>query len=148
MGFGKKYKIVVPLDAVDFPLWEYIQHNCILWMWCKMGFLGYWTFWIFLGLLIVQLTIDFRHKVHPLYRSVQVMTRVFIITQLIVANYDLQLTFYRNMMYLGGLFGLCVPIRILAGAAAAEQRIKDGLPLKVIDIECVELPAKAEEAQP
>ncbi len=127
VGFGKKYKIVVPLDAVDFPLWEYIPHNCILWMWCKMGFLGYWTFWIFLGLLIVQLTIDFRHTKDPLYRSVQVMTIVFIVNQLIVANYDLQLTFYRNMMYFGGMFALCVPIRILGGAAAAEQRINDGI---------------------
>lgn len=125
VGFGRKYLIVIPLDEVDFPLWEFIPHNCILWLWVKMGLLGFWVFWIFVGLQVVQATVDYRFTRDPLFRSLQVMTVIFIVNQLVVSYYDLQLTYYRNMMYLGAMLALMVPIRRLGGAEAA-QRLPQG----------------------
>ncbi len=110
IGFGNKYLIIMPLDAVDFPLWEYIPHNCILWMWVKTGFIGITMFFMCLGLMVIQLTIDFRHTTRPLYKCLLVMCVVFVVCQVIVAYYDLQLTFYRNMIYLGSLLAMMVPI--------------------------------------
>lgn len=110
VGFGNKYLIVMPLDAVDFPLWEYIPHNCILWMWVKTGFLGIATFFICIGLMVIQLTIAFRTTTRPLYKCLLVMAVVFLVCQVVVAYYDLQLTFYRNMVYLGALLAMMGPI--------------------------------------
>ena len=53
VGFGNKYEIVMPLDKVDFPLWDYIPHNCIFWMWVKTGFVGFLIFWLFFGTAII-----------------------------------------------------------------------------------------------
>jgi len=128
IGFGKKYLIFIPLDEIDFPLWEYIPHNCILWLWVKMGFLGFWVFWIFCGVLVVQITWDFRHTKDPLYRSIQLLAVIFIISQLMVSKYDLQITFYRNMIYLGSVLALAVTARILGGAADEERRLKGFAP--------------------
>ena len=124
VGFGNKYLIIMPLDAVDFPLWDYIPHNCILWMWVKMGFLGIASFFICMGLLVIQLTIDFKTTTRPLYKCLQVTLVVFIICQVIVAYYDLQLTFYRNMVYLGTFLAMMGPVHDEAqrNAAAAEAR--------------------------
>ncbi len=110
VGFGNKYLIVIPLDEVDFPLWDYIPHNCILWMWVKTGFVGIAAFYICIGLMVIQLTIDFRTTTRPLYKCLIVMAVVFLICQVVVAYYDLQLTFYRNMVYLGSLLAMMIPV--------------------------------------
>jgi len=119
VGFGQKYLIIMPLDAVDFPLWEYIPHNCILWMWVKTGFIGIITFFVCFGLMVIQLAIDFRTTTRPLYKCLIVMAIVFIVCQVIVAYYDLQLTFYRNMVYLGALLAMMIPIHAEAKKNAA-----------------------------
>jgi len=121
VGFGNKYLIVMPLDEVDFPLWDYIPHNCILWMWVKMGFVGITAFFMCFGLLIIQAAIDFRHTTRPLYKSLQVMLVAFLVCQTIVAYYDLQLTFYRNMVYLGSLIAMMGPIHAEAKRHARES---------------------------
>jgi len=124
IGFGKKYLIIIPLDEIDFPLWEYIPHNCILWPWVKMGFLGFWVFWIFFGMFIVQIAWDFRFTCDAFYRSIQVLAVIFIVCQCIVSKYDLQLTFYRNMIFLGAVLALTVTARQLGGAAEEERKRK------------------------
>jgi hypothetical protein len=110
VGFGNKYLIVMPLDEVDFPLWEYIPHNCILWIWVKMGFFGITCFLATFGLLVIQTIIDFKSTTRVLYKSLQVTLVTFLLCQAIVAYYDLQLTFYRNMIYLGAFSALMGPI--------------------------------------
>jgi len=118
IGFGNKYEIVMPLDAVDFPLWEYIPHNCIYWMWVKTGFVGFVIFWLFFGTAIVQAVIDYRHMHDPYYKSIALMVLTLVASQVMIAYYDLQITFFRNMIYLG----------IAMAMATAIRRIEAGIP--------------------
>lgn len=108
IGFGRKYLIIIPLAEVDFPLWDYIPHNCIYWMWAKTGFAGFIIFWLFFGTAIVQAVINYKKMKDPYFRAVSLMVITFIASQMIVAYYDLQLTFYRNMIYLGSSMALLV----------------------------------------
>jgi len=109
LGFGKKYLIEVPLDAIDFPLWDYIPHNCIYWMWTKTGFPGFIIFWMFFGLSITQSVIDYKRVNDPYEQSVSLMVITFIISQICIAYYDLQIVmFFRNMIYLGVAMALPV----------------------------------------
>ncbi len=109
LGFGQKYLIAVPLDAIDFPLWNYIPHNCIYWMWTKTGFPGFIIFWMFFGLSLTQSVIDYRKVDNPYEKSVSLMVITFIISQICVAYYDLQIVmFFRNMIYLGVAMALPV----------------------------------------
>ncbi|MDA3797806.1 MAG: O-antigen ligase family protein [Kiritimatiellae bacterium] len=102
LGFGRKYLIEVPLDAIDFPLWDYIPHNCIYWIWTKTGFPGFIIFWMFFGLSITQAVIDYRKVKDRYEQSVSLMVITFIISQICIAYYDLQIVmFFRNMIYLG-----------------------------------------------
>jgi len=109
LGFGKKYLIAIPLDAIDFPLWNYIPHNCIYWMWTKTGFPGFIIFWMFFGLSLTQSVIDYKKVNNPYEQSVSLMVITFIISQICVAYYDLQIVmFFRNMIYLGVAMALPV----------------------------------------
>jgi len=109
LGFGQKYLIAIPLDAIDFPLWNYIPHNCIYWMWTKTGFPGFIIFWMFFGLSLTQSVIDYKKIDNPYEQSVSLMVITFIISQICVAYYDLQIVmFFRNMIYLGVAMALPV----------------------------------------
>jgi hypothetical protein len=130
LGFGRRYLILVPLPKVDFPLWDYIPHNCIYWMWAKTGFAGFIVFWLFFATVAVQTIVDYRHADNPFYRAVCLMVITFIISQLAVAYYDLQITFYRNMIYLGIAMALPMAIRNLPRTHAprlchSEERSND-----------------------
>jgi O-antigen ligase len=111
IGFGNKYEIIMPLDKVDFPLWEYIPHNCIYWMWVKTGFFGFIIFWVFFGTAIIQAVIDYRSMKDPYFKSIALMVLTLISSQVIIAYYDLQITFFRNMIYLGIAMAIATAIR-------------------------------------
>ena len=121
IGFGNKYEIVMPLDKVDFPLWEYIPHNCIYWMWVKTGFAGFMIFWLFFGTAIIQAVIDYRNMKDPYFKSVTLMVLTLIASQVIIAYYDLQITFFRNMIYLGIVMAIASAIRRIEAETPAKQ---------------------------
>lgn len=42
VGFGHKFLRPAPMPDISFfEFWEYIPHNNVLWIWLKMGFLGF-----------------------------------------------------------------------------------------------------------
>ncbi len=120
IGFGNKYEIVIPLAEVDFPLWDYIPHNCIYWIWVKTGFVGFIIFWLFFGTAIVQAVIDYRFMKDPYFKGIALMVLTLIASQVIVAYYDLQITFYRNMVYLGILMAVATAIRRIEAEESAD----------------------------
>jgi hypothetical protein len=122
VGFGNKYLVVVPLAAVDFPLWDYIPHNCIYWIWVKTGFGGFVVFWLFFGTAMMQAIIYYRKMSDTYYKAYALVVLTFISSQLMVAYYDLQITFYRNMIYLGMSMALLVA---MAAVDAREQNLSD-----------------------
>lgn len=121
LGFGKRYLIIIPLAEVDFPLWDYIPHNAMNWMWAKTGFLGFAVMWLFVGAFTVRILQVHRKLTDPFHRSINVMVMCMLINQMIVSNYDLQLTYYRNMVFLGLLLALLVPLENAADAEAGEK---------------------------
>ena len=44
VGFGKPFYQPIPLPDISFFVFsEYIPHNSIMWIWLKMGYLGFVT---------------------------------------------------------------------------------------------------------
>ncbi|MEI8242489.1 MAG: hypothetical protein WCI17_04420 [bacterium] len=113
VGFGQKYLVVVPYADIGeyFPLWNYIPHCAIYWIWVKTGFAGFAVFWLFFGVAIVQGMIDYRAMRDPYLKAVSLMVVLFIVGQVVVSYYDLQLTYYRNMIYLGTAMALGTIVR-------------------------------------
>jgi hypothetical protein len=118
IGFGNQYLIVVPYADIgeEFPLWRWIPHCAIFWVWIKTGFVGFTIFWLFFGTAIVQAMIDYRAMRDTYFKALALMIILFIAGQIIVAYYDLQITFYRNMIYLGAAMALGTSIRRIEAA--------------------------------
>ena len=105
-GFGRPYAMPVPLADISFPLRDYIPHNQILWVLVKTGLTGFTLFWLFFhGVLIRGVQVVHRTR-SPLLKSVLTMAMLMVPNQMVTSFLDLQLTYYRNMVFLGVLVGL------------------------------------------
>jgi len=111
LGFGKKYQLPIPLPAIPFPLRDYIPHDEILWILIKTGAVGFFIFWLFFDSLIIHGSALSKKTHDPYLRSICIVIVIAIINQMVVSYYDLQLTYYRNMIVLGTLCGLLPAIK-------------------------------------
>ncbi|MEQ8767629.1 MAG: O-antigen ligase family protein [Planctomycetota bacterium] len=110
-GFGLEFYQTRPLPHINYPLYRFIPHNAILWLWAKSGTLGFLIFWFFIGANVVA-ALTLRERLRdPLARAVALTAALGLMLQTIISYYDLQLTFYRNMVFHGVWLGL------VAGAA-------------------------------
>jgi O-antigen ligase len=118
VGFGNKYEQPYPLVPIEFPLRDWIPHNELWWLWVKMGSLGFVIFWLFIGSAIVQGSLILRKLRDPYFQALAATIIAFVLMQVIIAYADLQLTFYRNMVYLGVMLGVLVRLEALERGAA------------------------------
>lgn len=105
-GFGKKYEKPLELANINFSLRDYIPHNQILWIVVKTGGIGFFLFLLFFNSFAFQGAYIHKTLQDPYLKAISMMIVVAIIGQMVVSFYDLQLTYYRNMIYLGTLMGL------------------------------------------
>lgn len=113
IGFGKKYDQPLPLVHIPFPLQEYIPHNEIFWIMVKSGTIGFFLFFLFFNSYILQTSNLYKKINDPYLKSICSMIIIAIIGQIVVSFYDLQLTYYRNMIFLGTLLGLLPTIQTI-----------------------------------
>jgi O-antigen ligase len=111
IGFGHPYEMFQPLPDIEWGLQEYIPHNEVLWVWVKTGTLGFILVMYFFCRLVAEGAWTYRHVSDPLLRTLAAIVPLAIINQLVASYYELQLTYSRNMIFLGTLIGLLGPIR-------------------------------------
>jgi hypothetical protein len=111
IGFGKEYLQPVDLVNISFPLRNYISHNQIFWIAVEMGGIGFFLFLLFFFSIAGYGANLSKHIQNPYLKAICVMIVLAIINQLVTSFYDLQLTYYRNMIYLGSLLGILPAIR-------------------------------------
>jgi len=127
-GFGKKYDQPIPLINIRYPLRDYIPHNQIYWILVKMGAVGFFAFWFFFNCFAAKGTQLFLRLNDPYLKAVTLVIIIAVINQMVVSFFDLQLTYYRSMLYLGCLMGLLSVIdNIDSEEQSRENNAKDSL---------------------
>ncbi len=119
LGFGKEYELPIPLPDIAFPLRDYIPHDEILWILVKTGAVGFFIFWFFFDSLIIYASALSKKLHDPYLRSVCFVIVIAVINQMVVSYFDLQLTYYRDMIILGTLCGL------LPSLKSIDKELKD-----------------------
>ena len=105
IGFGNKHEWAIQAYG-EYALKGYITHNQILWLLTKTGSKGFFFFLFFLNLIVMHGAYTFSKLTDPYFKAVCIMCIVAVLNQVVVSFVDMQLTFYRNMVYLGTLTGL------------------------------------------
>jgi O-antigen ligase len=118
VGFGHPFEIIQDLPKV-WIFWNYIPHNEILWVWVKAGTLGFILVMFFFARVIAESTWAHSRLRDPLLRAVAPVVGVAVANQLLASYYELQLTYARNMVYLGTFVGLLATIERWGGLLPA-----------------------------
>lgn len=108
LGFGRPFQRPGQRGIVDvgFSLENYIAHNEIMWIWAKMGTLGFALFWVMMGGFIAFGGVVFRTVRQPYSKVLAALVTCAVAMQIVVSSVDLQLTYARNMVFLGVLVGI------------------------------------------
>lgn len=125
VGFGRQFLMVVPMpDLSWWPFWRYETHNNILWIWMKMGVVGYVVFWALVGGAISRAAFAAKHLNDPTLRCAALFCLIAIIGTVVFAYVDLGLVSGRVCVLFGTALGILAVVeridatRALTPAAA------------------------------
>ncbi len=112
LGFGKPFlePILLPNILSIDPVYLFIPHNTIYWVWMRLGPIGYVALWVFFGAIIVRGCFYTRQLNDRYLQLVAIYVVCMVIMEIIVAYYDYQLSFYRNVLYVGILVGILMKL--------------------------------------
>jgi len=122
LGFGMPFETPVHLWTINInKLGIYIPHNQVFWIFIKMGAVGAFLFWFFFNGYLFRSAMIFARLTDPYLKAICAVCVVAVINQFVVSYVDMQLTFSRNMVYLGMLMGIpTVLVNIAANEAGAK----------------------------
>ena len=107
-GYGKPIIFYVPLPDISnlFYWWDIIPHNTLLWVWMRLGSVGFAAFWFFIGRAIVGSIMVTKRSRDPYLQSVGVFTVAALITWVLMGMVDMGLVDFRETVLIGVLIGL------------------------------------------
>jgi hypothetical protein len=107
-GFGKP--MLVPYALADisglYVFWNIMPHDSVLWVWMRMGSIGFFFFWILIGSSVLKTAGLAQRLRDPYLKGVAVLFLLLIIQQIVFSYLDMQWTIYRNLIALGVVFAL------------------------------------------
>ncbi|PWT75707.1 MAG: hypothetical protein C5B60_05015 [Chloroflexi bacterium] len=122
-GFGKPYlqpDVLPNVEQLD-PYYLYIPHNNVLWIWMRLGPLGYLALWYLIGMAVVCGCIIARRLKNPELQLFAIFTVAVAVIEVIVAYSDYQFFFYRNIIYFGIVLGVLFKLPAIAHAEATDE---------------------------
>lgn len=108
MGFGMPFLTPYPQADISaiYPLWNVIPHNTLMWVPMRAGVLGMVGFWGLVAAALLEVCWVLRTRHDPMLRAIAVFAAGAIVAELLLADVDLQLESYRNLIYFGALLGV------------------------------------------
>jgi hypothetical protein len=122
-GFGKPFlqpQMLPDVSQLD-PYYLYIPHNNVLWIWMRLGPLGFAALWNLIGTGIVCGCLIARRLRNRELQLFAIFAVSAVVMEVIVAYGDYQFYFYRNMIYIGITLGVLLKLPAIARAASPEE---------------------------
>ncbi len=115
LGFGKPFlqpELLPDISTLD-PVYLFIPHNTIYWVWMRLGPIGYLALWYLFGAIIVRGCLYARQLKDKYLQLIAIYIVCMVIMEVMVAFADYQLSFYRNVIYVGMLAGILMKLPTL-----------------------------------
>jgi hypothetical protein len=125
-GFGKPFlePQVLPNIAQIDPDYLFIPHNNVLWIWMRLGPIGFLALWNLIGSGIVGGCFIARRLKNPELQVFAVFVVAALVMEVIVAYSDYQFFFYRNVIYIGVILGALFKLPAIAQSVSPEKSAK------------------------
>jgi len=111
-GFGLPF--LQPTALPDIGQWNpyylHIPHNTILWVWMRLGTIGFLALWVLIGAIVVRGALFARRLRDPYLQCVAIFVVSVTFMELLAAWADYQLYNLRNVLYLGLMAGVLMKL--------------------------------------
>ncbi len=127
-GYGKRMLHAVPIADISatYEWWDVMTHNQILWVWMRVGTLGFAAFWLMISAILIQGCLTIRAEgADAETKAVGLFAMLVVGMLMIFGLLDLQLSNFRDMLFAGFWSGAMA----FAGMAAAQKRAVFSAPL-------------------
>jgi hypothetical protein len=112
LGFGKEFARFIPLPYIgEEKLLRYMPHNSVLWIWMRIGNLGFMVFLMMLASVLIKGTQAIRAVRDKTLRVAGVLALMQLLMHYVYGKYDLQWASPRMMFFTGALIGILAVIR-------------------------------------
>ncbi len=118
-GFGQKYMRPAFLVNLGISLQDWIPHDQIFWLMVNMGAVGFFIFFLFINALMFESGKVAGLVRDPFLKAVTLMIGAMIVNQMVVSYFDMQLTWYRDMVFMGTFSALLPTITRLSKETSA-----------------------------
>ena len=113
-GYGKRFLHVVPIADISnlYDWWDILPHNQILWVWMRVGTIGFWFFWMMIVSITLYLCYTLRDEgTDDHTKAVALFALVLVGVLLMFGLLDLQLSNFRDMLFTGFWIGIVVAMK-------------------------------------
>lgn len=122
-GYGRKFiqKIPLPLLTTDFL--EYLPHNSVLWVWMRIGHLGFFCFLMMIASVLICGLQTLRDKIRdPMLKVMGILAILDILMVFTYGKFDLQLTNPRQMVIAGIFIAILAKLPVLQANLDAPEK--------------------------
>ncbi|BDI28732.1 hypothetical protein CCAX7_007830 [Capsulimonas corticalis] len=112
-GYGKRMLHAVPIADISksYEWWDILPHNNVLWVWMRVGTLGFIAFWAMIAAIIFQACAVMRiDKSDNSVKAVGMISLLFTGMLLVFGLLDLQLSNFRDMLLTGFWTGVATAV--------------------------------------
>ena len=103
-GYGRPYYHVVAMADISkyYALEDYIPHNQILWVWERVGTIGFLIFWLMISAIIIYAAQTLRAPgADNVTKAVGLFVLLLVFLLIIFGLLDLQLSNFRDVLFVG-----------------------------------------------
>ena len=131
-GYGKPFLQPVPLPAVTTDFVYFMAHDSILWVWMRIGHIGFFLFWLMIATFLIRGIEMLKASITPEGRSLGMLAIMMVLMMLTFGRYDLALVDGKILTITAILLGVLAILPSLeghprGGAPHDEQENADGL---------------------
>ena len=124
-GYGKKMLHAVPIADIssDYEWWDIMTHNQVLWVWMRVGTLGFLAFWMMVSAILICAARTIRSaRADTDMKSVAMAGMLIVGALMIFGLLDLQFSNFRDMLFTGLWSGILAALPGLTLARKKEAR--------------------------
>jgi hypothetical protein len=157
-GYGRPYIVFFQQPGRFDPFMNVLPHNGILWIWMRLGNIGFTIWWMFVATVLVRGPMLLKTIRDPRLQVLGILAIAVFLMQIIYGEYDLCFANYRTMWLTGTLLGILAVLprlvelkqeeREAQGKSFAGQGTEDDLDVREVDEEDAEEEAIGEVPPP
>jgi hypothetical protein len=126
IGYGRPYYVVFEQLGRHDPFANVLPHNGILWIWMRLGHVGFIAFWMFVAAVLVEGPVLLQVIRDPRFQVIGILGIGVFLMNIIYGQYDLTFANYRTSWITGTMVGMLAVLPRLV-AMKQEQRAAAGL---------------------